>query len=461
MMSDPIKASAHRTPDAPALDDGTRVWSYAELNAAVDRMARRLVPLGVEPGETVALVAHPDASAIQAVHAVPRAGATLALLNPGLGAAGIEAALEALAPSLVLSTAATMAGDSGGLDPAWITLIDELPPADANVVGLSDESRFRLWTSGTAGRPTAVDLTVANLNASGDAVIRRLGLSPDDRWYASLSIAHVGGLALVWRAAMVGCLVVATGRYRSEELGALLTFGRATHASLVPTQLRRLLDRYPDGPTETVRCLLVGGAALPDALLERALEAGYPMAVTYGLTQATSQVATAPPELVREAPGTVGFPLDGLEVHLAADGEILVRGSTIAPGAADSEGWLSTGDLARMDDLGRIWITGRKSHRIVSGGVNVDPVEVEEALQAIPGVTDAVVVGLPDDVWGEQVAAVVVTDGSIGDADEVTSVVADRLSKAALPRRVRLVEHIPRNANGKADLGAVRALLER
>ncbi len=456
---DPLREAAGRTPDAPALDDGGRVFTYAELDASVDRMARRLVPLGAVPGETVALVAHPDGRAVEAVFAVPRTGASLALLSPGLGPVALEAALDAIGPGLVLSTAQTLEDEDLGIESGWLTLIDELAPADADLVGIEEDSRFRLWTSGTSGRAKIVDVTVPNLLASGRAVILRLELEPGDRWHASLSLAHVGGLALVWRAVMAGSSVLALGRYTTEELVASLQFGRISHASLVPTQLRRILDRLPDGPGDSVRCLLIGGAALPRDLLDRALDAGYPLALTYGLTEATSQVATAPPMDVREAPGSVGFPLDGLELRLAADGEVLVRGATVTPGAADRDGWLATGDRARLDELGRLWITGRKSRRIISGGVNVDPIEVEDALRAIPGVADAVVVGLPDEVWGERTAAVVEVDGRITDSAQVMAAAAELLSKAQRPRVVRVIEHIPRNANGKPDLEKARELL--
>jgi o-succinylbenzoate---CoA ligase len=457
---DHLREAANLSPTSVAVYAPDRSWAYAELYAAAERMARRLWPLGAQPGEVVALVAHPDALAIQALHAVPRTGAVLAPLNPKLGQSAIEDALDALGPSVILTSG--NASDEAGLNPSWVRRLDELPQADPDLPGFGSGPGYRLWTSGTAGKPKIVEVPLEQLDASAAAVTSRLELSPNDCWYASLSPAHIGGLALVHRAAAVGCALSATGPFDVAALDSLIETGRITHASLVPTQLHRLLElREETAPPPGLRCLLVGGAGTSVELLDRALAARLPIALTYGLTEATSQVATAPPEMVAEAPGTVGFPLDGLEVRLAADGEISVRGDTVVPTEADDDGWLATGDLARTDELGRLWVTGRKSSRIISGGTNVDPTRVEEALRRLPGVSEAVVVGLPDDVWGECVAAAVMeAEPGCLEAEALVSAAANVLPQAERPRTVRIVGQLPLNANGKIDRQAVIQLFD-
>jgi o-succinylbenzoate---CoA ligase len=299
-------------------------------------------------------------------------------------------------------------------------------------------------------------------------------------WLASLSPAHVGGLALVTRALLLGSRLVAVGAFDAAHVSALIDgAGRppgvaGTHVSVVPTQLLRLLDmRGGAPPPPSLRCVLVGGAAAPTSLVARALEAGWPLALTYGLTEATSQVATAPPELVRRKPGTVGRPLTGVELRIAADGEILARGATLASGYVatddvllDGDGWLHTGDLGRRDAEGDLWVVGRRIDRIVSGGVTVDAAEVEEAIRAHPAVRDAGVVGIPDEEWGERVAAWVepLGDHAGADALDVSSLDAflrARLSAAKLPRVWHIAPGLPRNANGKLDRGRVREALAR
>ena len=274
-MSDPLRAAAQARPDAPALDDGGRVWTYAELDAAVGRMARRLAPFGARPGSTVALVAHPSPLSVQALWAVPRTGAVLSPLNPRLGAAAMERALDAIGPDLILSTERDMSG--AALDADWVTTLDDLPrPASGEGEGAGegadldppvtvDEAKggganprpfALLWTSGTAGDPRAVPILSSALEASARASVARLGLTEVDRWYASLSLGHVGGLALVHRAAHVGCTLLVRGRFSAEVLGELIEREGLTHASLVPAMLRRLLDvRGGDSVPSTLRCL--------------------------------------------------------------------------------------------------------------------------------------------------------------------------------------------------------------
>lgn len=288
----------------------------------------------------------------------------------------------------------------------------------------------------------------------------------------------MGGLALVTRSLLLGGTLVAVGATDAERTWALVHGRglravapiRVTHASLVPTQLLRLLEAsHGQPPPGSFRCALVGGAEIPSALLARALEGGWPVALTYGLTEATSQVATASPQLTRQKPGTVGSPLDGVHVRIDSEGEILVRGSTLASGyvgrdvspLCDGEGWHHTGDLGRFDDDGDLWVTGRRADRIVSGGVTIDAVEVEEALRAHPQVGDACVVGVPDPEWGERVAAWVEPAEGQLDLDDVDRDVRSRLSASKVPRLYHVGGALPRNPNGKVDRRAVRAALAR
>jgi O-succinylbenzoic acid--CoA ligase len=284
----------------------------------------------------------------------------------------------------------------------------------------------------------------------------------------------VGGLALVVRAVLLGSCLVARERVDPAELADLLDRGEVTHASLVPVMLRRLLAARSDGPPRPGGCLLVGGAHAPPELVERAVEAGLPVALTYGLSEASSQVATAPPGLVRRKPGTVGHPLPGVELRLGPGGEIRVRGPTVSPGyltpgpegapvlepVAGPDGWLSTGDLGAVDEEGHLRVRGRRSARIVSGGVTVDPGEVERVLREHPRVAEAAVVGLPDETWGERVAALVVPTGPLEEG-ELDRWARARLSPGWIPRRYRFREALPRNATGKVDREAVRAGLAR
>lgn len=425
-----LRRAAARWPERRALSDGSRLWSYRELDAWVSGLARRIAEEDrPETGDVFALLSETSPEGVATLLAAFRAGVTVAPLHPHLTERERREAFEAL----------------GGAR------------ADGCAV---------LWTSGSSGRPRGVIVSPENLLASASASAERLGLGPDDRWLASLSMAHVGGLALVTRAIILGSEVVAVGAFDVGVSSALIDEGRVTHASFVPTQLARMLDHRRDAsPPPSFRCALIGGASAPRDLVERGLSAGWPIALTYGMTEMTSQVATAPPAQVREKPGAVGSPLAGVEVSLASDGEILTRGPTRAVGylgvadglasSLDDGGWYHTGDLGRIDEAGDLWITGRKSFRIISGGVTVDPGEVEEVLTNHPDVVHACVVGLPDPEWGEKVVAAVVPVADAVQLESLDAHARTRLAPAKRPRRWLLVDALPLTATGKVDRDAV------
>ena len=180
------------------------------------------------------------------------------------------------------------------------------------------------------------------------------------------------------------------------------------------------------------------------------------------MTETCSQVTTTPVGLVKQKPGTVGAPIDGLEIKIGEDREIWVRGPTVLDDSTDEEGWFATGDLGEIDEVGHLWINGRRRDIIITGGVNVDPVKVANEIRSLPGVLDAAVVGLLDEVWGETVGALVVPESqqSTG-ASAILEILEDRLSTSQLPRKLDFVTEIPTNQHGKIDRHAVRSILCR
>lgn len=341
---------------------------------------------------------------------------------------------------------------------ARAALSDARVPADACAV---------LWTSGTSGRPRGVALSWANLEASAAAARQRLGLRPDDAWLLSLSPAHVGGLALLTRALLIGNPLFAPGQFDLGVVTELL--GRSdgpTHVSLVPTQLHRLLETWRGrSAPDRLRCVLIGGAHAPRSLVDRAVSSGWPIALTYGSTEMTSQVATSSPSEVRGGRRDVGTPLADVELRVTDDGEILARGPTRAlgyvgpdvPDLADEAGWYHTGDLGVLDPDGRLSVTGRRVDRIVSGGVTLDAVAIEEDLRRHPTVLDVCVVGIPDAVWGERVAAWIEPVEGEFDQSAFELWASEEIESARRPRVWRVGGRLPRNANGKVDRTAVRA----
>lgn len=458
---DPLLEAARRSPDAPAvLDGGGGALTYGGLERRVRRIARGLLHSGLGPGDLVAVALPWSADSVALLHAIWRIGGavlpvSLAWTGPerrsGIAAAGgVARVIDS--ERAVAALARRAAGDG------WARASVAPPGAPGGLAA-------RVLTSGSTGTPRAVPVSHGNLGASAAAVAERLGLLPADRWLTSLSLAHIGGLALLHRAAVVGCALVTERKFDAGRLARGISAGEITHAALVPVMLSRLLDGHPSlAAPPSLRCLLLGGAPLPAPLLRRALDCGLPIALTYGLTEATSQVATVPPVRVPAKPGTVGRPLSGVEVRIqparpagsgtgaGREGEIWVRGRTV-PRELCVDGWLRTGDLGWKDGEGDLWITGRISERIITGGVTVSPAEVESVLLGHSAVREVAVFGAPDREWGERIVAMVVPEDPARPPDlpALLEYASPRLAPAKRPREVRIVAAIPRTPTGKPD----------
>jgi len=422
------RAAALR-PDHPALIDAEGgITTYGELHRQALDAAAVLQAKGIEAGDRVALQLPSGRPFLVALHAALMLGATVVpidlRLSPGeqeQRAAGAAAAVE---------EPLRRDGEPDAQVP------DRLDP---------DAPATLVHTSGTTADPKAVALTVGNWtwNALGSALA--LGLDREDRWLCTLPLSHVGGLAIPIRSAIYGTTVVLHERFDTEAALTAIERDRVTLASFVPTTLARLLDAGLKAPNP-LRVALIGGGPLPPVLAAQAQEAGIPAAQTYGMTEACSQVTTSLPG----EPETAGRPLIGQRVRIGGDGEILVTGPTVAPGAAAADGWLHTGDCGRLDAQGRLIVTGRKADTIVSGGENVSPAEVEAALLTHPAVADAGVHGRFDPQWGEAVVATVVLhDGAQAEAEELRAHVAAHLARFKVPKEIAFAARLPRTASGK------------
>jgi O-succinylbenzoic acid--CoA ligase len=305
-----------------------------------------------------------------------------------------------------------------------------------------DATAIVVHTSGSTGAPRPVELTYGNWlwSALGSGVA--LGVDPSERWLCTLPLTHVGGLSILLRSAVYGTSIVLHERFETDRvLAELHDPAGPTLVSLVPTTLARLLDAGLRKPP-ALRWALLGGAPLPAALLDRAAAAGVPVAPTYGLTEACSQVATH------------GVPLFCTRVRLSAEGEILVAGPTVAPASGPV---LHTGDLGRIDERGRLTVTGRLSDTIVTGGENVAPTEVEAVLAAHPAVAEAAVHGRADPDWGEAVVAtVVLRPGAEATAEALRRHCAAQLAAFKVPKTVAFARELPRTASGKVARSALR-----
>jgi o-succinylbenzoate---CoA ligase len=439
-LDDWLAQRSQSCPERTALiADGTEV-TYAELEAEATWVARRLIAHGVRRGSTVAMTMHPRREQVVMVHALMKVGAVLLPLGPRLSPQERAAVIAAEKPAVDLD-------DAGELTQT---------EADLPLLGEHDMGAVacHVMTSGSTGAPEPIGLTYGNFLWSAVASAFNIGVEPEDRWLCCLPLSHISGLGIVMRSVIYGTAAVVHDGFDVDRVAQSLERDRITVVSLVATMLSRLLDAGADlsGP----RALLIGGGPVPEEALEEALGRGATVVQTYGLTETCSQVTTLAPADARRKLGSAGRPL--LTTHLRIqDGEILVQGPTVAPGRADADGWLHTGDLGRIDEEGFLYVEDRMDDLIVTGGENVVPAEVEKVLLRHPEVADAAVVGREDPEWQQAVTAIVVLqDGSEVSPDELRRHCAESLAGYKVPKRVELAAALPRTPSGKLMRRALR-----
>jgi O-succinylbenzoate-CoA ligase len=485
-----LRGHAESTPDATAILEPGRTWSFAALDAHADALAAGLTTSGVRPGDRVALLAVPSATAIALLAAAARVGACVAPLGTRLAAPELAAAGVEIGPRLVVHDGehASVAGALGVPSVPLEALAAGAADALTRATGLDPNApAVAVLTSGTTGPPKAALLSHASMAASAGAW--SAALPPAAGWLLCLGLAHVAGLGVAWRAIGAGVPLHVVPAFDSEAVLDALRHGPASHVSLVPTQLARLLDandaaggaRPADRDTGDpahpgLRAVLLGGAPIPPALVTRALAAGWPVVPTYGLTEAGSGVTALPTADAAARPGSAGRPLPGVQLRIAdptADGvgEIQVRtpaaftgylGRPEATAAAfDPDGWLRTGDAGRLDADGFLHVLDRRHDLLVSGGENVLPAEVEATIAEHPAIAEAAVVGRPDPTWGAvPVAAVVLRPGALAPTNaELRAFCLARLAPYKVPVAFLVVAELPRTPSGKLRRAELRAAL--
>ncbi len=439
-LDDWLTQRSQTCPDRAALvADGSEV-SYAELEAEATWVARRLAAHGVRRGSTAVLTMHPRREQVVLTHALMKMGAVLLPVAPTMDDGHRRSLTDAEEPAVDLD------------DPGELTQTE----ADLPLLGEHDMDALccRVLTSGSTGEPEPIGLTYGNFLWSAVGSAFNIGVEPHDRWLCCLPLHHISGLGIVMRAVVYGTTAVIHDGFDVDRVGAALERGDITVVSLVTTMLTRLLEAGVD--LSAPRAILVGGGPVPKEPLEEAIAGGATVVQTYGLTEACSQVTTLAPADAQRKLGSAGRPL--LTTHLRIlDGEILVQGPTVAPGRADADGWLHTGDLGRIDEEGFLYVEDRMDDMIVSGGENVVPAEVEQVLLRHPEVADAAVVGREDPEWQQAVTAVVVLeDGSDATPDQLRRHCAAELAGFKVPKRVELAAALPRTPSGKLLRRALR-----
>lgn len=440
-------------------------WNSAEPWAKRGRAAAALLrDRGAEDGRPVAVISTSPAVVCILSAAAAALGFPLLPLDPALPDAVVMQLLAQAGAGLVVGDR-----DPGGYRHVHAADMLSLDPSDAPPPSRlrPDDIALMIATSGSSGRPRVVMLTADNLRAAAQASATRTPLRAGDRWLACLPLFHIGGYSILTRCALAGATAVLWQGFEATPIRDALRSASITHLSLVPVMLARLLDVSDDPPPPALRHVLVGGAALPADLAERASKRGWPLQPTYGMSETASQVATLERLPRPWRPGLVGPPLPGIELAHTPDGRLKVRGPMVMAGYAHpslrrgdgwEDGWFVTHDLVELTERGELVILGRADEVIISGGKKVHPAWVEDALARCPGVTAVGVVGRPDAEWGEIVTAVY--SGS-ADPYAVLGWCREHVPSAWRPRVALRVEALPCLASGKPDREALRELVRR
>lgn len=463
-IPNPIRSAALSRPEHATLVAAGQTWSASDLLDAVTRCAGVLARAGVGAGQTVALAGPASAEWVVAFHALGWVGAAVAPLPTGGTPGELDAALTALAPARLVLCHGLPAAARVALAARGGRFLTELEhgPEPAERFWPLDEVRAVVLTSGSTAAPRPVPLTTGQLLLSAFGSALRLGHDPEDRWLACLPLHHVGGLSILARCAVYGTTVVLHDNFDPRRVARTLDAGDVSLVSLVPAMLERVLDAREARPfPTTLRAVLLGGDSTPPALLERCRALGVPVALTWGMTEAGSQVATRRPGDL-DPSGGVGAALPFVRVTAEpaqappgaqpADrgGRLTLRGPLVGPVPLVTR---DRGAVVR----GVVHVHGRDEDVIKSGGETVSLAEVEAAVRAVPGVADAAVVGVGHPRWGQRPVALVVPrrDAAL-DAATVREACRGRLSPAKVPERVVLVDEVPRTPLGK--LARPRAL---
>ncbi len=428
----PVARSAKRWPNAAALREGERRWSWAGMDEAAMRIAVALRERGLRPGDRVAFSLPAEADTVLLFWGCLRAGLAVCPLNMRVPA---ERRTE-LAQTAGCKTLLTRgeAEHVKRLAQAASTKGTDEPP------GAGDRPATIVYTSGSSGAPKAAIHQFANHVYSARASNERVPLRQGDSWLLSLPLYHVSGIAVLFRCAEAGAETIVPAQ-DMPLLEAIAKY-RPTHLSLVPTQLQRLLDEDP-AVLAHVKAALLGGGPIPPRLLERAVAEGVPVHITYGMTETASQIATTPRLAPADLPDPGAPPLIPGSARVTVDGEIEVNGPTLFMGYLTNNGmerpetepgWFPTGDLGHFDERGWLHVSGRRDNLFISGGENIQPEEIEAELSRLQGVAEALVVPVEDETFGARPAAFVRASGSQPlDGDALSAALATRLPKYKIP----------------------------
>jgi long-chain acyl-CoA synthetase len=490
-VADVVREQAASRPDVIAIAHGDRRISYAELDERSNRLAHVLVAAGAGPGSRIAHLDRSAPEVVELLAAASKIGAVAVPLNWRLAAAELTTILaDAGAPLLIAGPAfGGVAADVAGRIPQHLEIIEVgddyeerlafAGDADPGGRGETGDPVVQMYTSGTTGVPKGVLTTQRNL-AAATLNVPAWRFDADSVSLTPLPMFHIGGIGWTFLGLSEGATTILVSEFDAEAVLDLLASARVTNAVFVPTILQMLtsVPGAAERDFSALRSIAYGASPITTPVLKAALRTfRCPLFGVYGLTETTGGVVQLDPDdhdpdgprehLLRSAGRPrpwmelrIVDPVSGRELPSGAVGEVWMRGPNVMAGYANRpeetaaaltpDGWLRTGDGGYLDEEGYLFLTDRIKDMIVTGGENVYPIEVEEALSHHPAVAEVAVIGVPDERWGEAVTALVVSrPDAVTSAADLVAFARERLAGYKLPRSIDFVDDLPRTPSGK------------
>jgi len=451
----PVHSNALQRPDAVALKSKTISLSYGALEERIIACAEKLTTAGVDKGDRIAVAANNSVGYAILIFASYRAGGTLVPLNVLMQRKQLMDLIKrsdcrlCLTDSNMRDLAAELKCEHALLEDFALERSSEQTSNQDSYPSPtlhSDMETTIVFTSGSRGIPKGVILTLGNHLSSAKASNQNIEFQPGDSWLATLPFYHVGGMGILFRSAISGGMVYIMERFDPSEADKLITSGAISHISVVPTMLQRLLELAPQtGYPDSLKAILLGGAAVPSRLLAKTKELSLPVLRTSGkpLTHCEVRVLDE----------------NGEDNNPKTEGEIAIRGGSVFKDylgetdttVFDADGWFRTGDIGFFDIDNSLTIVGRKDDMFISGGENVHPAEIERVASEFPGVKECCAIAVEDREWGHRPVLFVSFDETGTVTDDLRYFLESRLPAVSRPEKIIEVETIPRKSIDKPD----------
>lgn len=454
------------TPHRVALTFENKSWTFQELFEDVMNVAGAIKSTGVGKGDRVAILSSSSPELVVTIHACWQMGCEIVLLNTRLSDEELDYQIKDAVPTHIFVEESLQ----NRIAIHKTINIDELVKQPSISIDIEDEWPLDrtvsiMYTSGTTGRPKGVRQTVLNHTTNATASAFNMGIQQDDVWLCTMPIFHISGLSILIRSVLYGMQVKLYSKFDLLPIVEDLVNGKATRMSVVSIMLEKILRELEERDVNVsprLLTMLVGGGPVPSSYLERAMKRGIPVLQTYGMTETASQTATLAPEDAIRKLGSSGksLYLSFIRIDQAKkpfdEGEICIRGGHVTPGyigrhahtSSQKDGWLYTGDIGYLDDEGFLFVIDRRSDLIISGGENIYPAEVENAILQHPLIREAGVCGVNDETWGQVPVAFIVSDEEIS-LETLREFLQTKLAPYKMPKLVHRINELPRNASNK------------